>query len=734
MSIARNFRVIVNLSNFFSDHRHRARVFVSENIQTIQDLQDKISRIFQIQSFHLTSQNEFLPPSEDVRILQNDELLWATPYRISEVNEATAAVQSPQKLNSTGVILKLSTSNLTKKRKNSEPAEDEVPEIVDIGTNGTIIVPNYLKERKKSKLMIENASEIEKCEGDSLRATSKKKKKKKKSHKSREKISLMDVSEDVAVNNETEKPENSETFYSTSPRVCLGQAIRSSPLTYKKQLLVPTITDQYLKEKKINVVEINVISEATCVTENGTQEIQEEKQELPENGPSYVTKGIPPVLPVAEKKSPESSISQKDTSSDEKMSCFSTSLEKFRQKILNNTSNCVSAPEAGLKPQKYRQKPVFKSPDWTRPTSIPSRDQTVEEPRKPPVLKIFNTPKCHKEKLADQVVTSSAEVQAITDQKTEDTVEVPEDVVRVQNVVSGLDESPKTSQAEVVPVDSSYLELSSIGPVESLQASFDMSVNGTGAVTKTGKESFGFSGVHRIYSPRNSTSFKQIAGVGALLDGLRTAKSSPSFDSTLETDTSDFVTQRVKRKRHRKHKKNPKDTSDSCARITETYVPRPMNVQGAPSIHIKFSEDGDVEEGNSLEESEVSESIGICTLNASSTIMIESESDEIRVKEGDILRSPLMTSLVPKTGDVIAFRVLKLAEDYKPEMSSYITGKVTNFNSDSNTVNFEILGGLDQCQEPRGKFSMDIDEFPESQSRDREFIWTDLVEPRLLFP
>lgn len=70
-----NFRVIVDLSNFFVDFRSRVKIYVDENIKTIQDIENKIVTLFAIDNFHLTSQNDYLPPSEDVRILQQDEVL-----------------------------------------------------------------------------------------------------------------------------------------------------------------------------------------------------------------------------------------------------------------------------------------------------------------------------------------------------------------------------------------------------------------------------------------------------------------------------------------------------------------------------------------------------------------------------------------------------------------------------------------------------------------------------------
>nr|CAI5864899.1 unnamed protein product [Callosobruchus analis] len=69
-------RIAVNLSNFFADHRRQARICVNESIQTIGDLQNKISGIFDVHDFYLVCDNAFLPPSEDIQVLQNNDLVW----------------------------------------------------------------------------------------------------------------------------------------------------------------------------------------------------------------------------------------------------------------------------------------------------------------------------------------------------------------------------------------------------------------------------------------------------------------------------------------------------------------------------------------------------------------------------------------------------------------------------------------------------------------------------------
>lgn len=66
---------MINLSMWFHDHRRRARIFINDDIQTIRDLEKHIEKIFKIKKILLTSRDEFLPPSEDIRILQQNDVL-----------------------------------------------------------------------------------------------------------------------------------------------------------------------------------------------------------------------------------------------------------------------------------------------------------------------------------------------------------------------------------------------------------------------------------------------------------------------------------------------------------------------------------------------------------------------------------------------------------------------------------------------------------------------------------
>lgn len=71
-----HFRVKVDLSKFFHDVRQCCWIFVDgTKIQQVMHLKQHISELFNIaEPFHLLlNDTEYLPPAEDVRLLENNE-------------------------------------------------------------------------------------------------------------------------------------------------------------------------------------------------------------------------------------------------------------------------------------------------------------------------------------------------------------------------------------------------------------------------------------------------------------------------------------------------------------------------------------------------------------------------------------------------------------------------------------------------------------------------------------
>lgn len=205
--------------------------------------------------------------------------------------------------------------------------------------------------------------------------------------------------------------------------------------------------------------------------------------------------------------------------------------------------------------------------------------------------------------------------------------------------------------------------------------------------------------------------------LGQLLGELRNNKSLTTGES-MDSDYSEFVTKQ-KRKRIRKRKKKNKeingDTSlnDSSVLIISDFESKPVRSRACPTMHLKFKEDGEFLKVVDVTKKENQKS---CTeISSIPNIIIDSDEEgsslNFDVKEEFILVSPSLKNLLPKIGDIIAFKVnlnedhncsslimliyfqiIQISENYTPEVSSsYIIGKVMEFKTESKIVLYKIL-------------------------------------------
>ncbi|XP_057320393.1 uncharacterized protein LOC130664475 [Microplitis mediator] len=103
--------------------------------------------------------------------------------------------------------------------------------------------------------------------------------------------------------------------------------------------------------------------------------------------------------------------------------------------------------------------------------------------------------------------------------------------------------------------------------------------------------------------------------------------------------------------------------------------------------------------------------------------------------------NPLDYPVVPGAGfeidDVVAFRTLKIGEDYSPTVSGYIIAKVCARDHNSDDYMFKIIDGHDQIKTPEGKFTLPSDNNGDENKVEvnNELINLNsvhLVEPRLI--
>lgn len=70
------FRISLYLHLFFTDHRSCVRLFISNKYKNVCDLENYISKTFNIsKSFYLVSNGALLPKLEDVRILKEGDIV-----------------------------------------------------------------------------------------------------------------------------------------------------------------------------------------------------------------------------------------------------------------------------------------------------------------------------------------------------------------------------------------------------------------------------------------------------------------------------------------------------------------------------------------------------------------------------------------------------------------------------------------------------------------------------------
>ncbi|KAH1028007.1 hypothetical protein HUJ05_001415, partial [Dendroctonus ponderosae] len=225
----KGFRIIVDLSAFYKDHRNVARIFIeTKKMSKIQDVKEHIASLFHITDFFLVATGHFLPDSENISVLNNEELVVVTP------NNADLARGPPQK---SEVAIETSGPKKKKRKGFMEPIPEEVPA--------------KLKKRHKSKKSI-----------------------------------TYNVEDSDETPQETETPTPSvapSTVISSYRMPCLDTAVRlsrraDSPIVVTKYAPPAMITSKYLAEKKINIVKIDLIK-----NDSEAQSISKEECELKSN-------------------------------------------------------------------------------------------------------------------------------------------------------------------------------------------------------------------------------------------------------------------------------------------------------------------------------------------------------------------------------------------------------------------------------------------------------------------
>ncbi|CAG9854984.1 unnamed protein product [Phyllotreta striolata] len=240
--------IIINLSNYHNDYMSKARIFIDSNLKVVGDLQKKLKDIFAIENdFVLMAQNEFyLPNSEDIRIVRPEEVVWVIPNNKQAQEKNTA--KSP-------------------KKKRRKLTDDDIMHLKALQQEALLYSSEPEEEIKRKPKKSENnyTRDIEDSTLTSLNGTKKKSTKKDKQRNKHQEPQIPEQSD--CEDSETKKyPKTKPNGYSEDNpddnRILLCSPMPEN-VNIKKSQCIPLTTDEYLKEKKINIIRIDYLSRPT---------------------------------------------------------------------------------------------------------------------------------------------------------------------------------------------------------------------------------------------------------------------------------------------------------------------------------------------------------------------------------------------------------------------------------------------------------------------------------------
>ncbi|XP_068892749.1 uncharacterized protein coil isoform X2 [Tenebrio molitor] len=221
------------------------------------------------------------------------------------------------------------------------------------------------------------------------------------------------------------------------------------------------------------------------------------------------------------------------------------------------------------------------------------------------------------------------------------------------------------------------------------------------------------------------------------IDVLKTGQET-SCISTCNSDISDGNIEKRKRQRIRKRKRKVNNVQCNNLSFEEPVCHVPHTLTPKNPQHIKFNDDEICDETNKeLEIPKSSTPNNVEDSKKTINDIIEPSSETIfNCKKVDecILKQPITQNTEPRTGDIIAFKILRISESYTPEVSSNIVGKVLSYETENKEITFEVFYGQEQCVQPLGKFSVDTEQPEQLNNNIFHCVWSSLLEPRLLFP
>ncbi|VEN44892.1 unnamed protein product [Callosobruchus maculatus] len=527
-----------------------------------------------------------------------------------------------------------------------------------------------------------------------------------------------------SVSDGKKEQENNENTSPSTNTNCNQMVCNGDLASYTRKQPVPTTTDEYLKEKKINIVRIDYVTTkdtTKCYQSQNSKCIANDQfSNIPKVSLLTNTSPIkfaPELTSIEECKSASSQKSTSNQSTDilnKNKQDMKRSEESKSDNFLNDPPQTSTANETHV--TQFENVMVVNGKKSAQQCDFEFSLETDKNSQ----IKKGSTPAAKECRIIDSLNQNPAEHSKDPKVSKERSGIVSEGT---ELNISSVNNNAQTLTMDVnTPKNKewSYKEISPLS--ETLLAGFTSSVlesTQSIAVDDIYVKSPSVSGCHWLQSENKSPKpkHKELSGVGQILENLRSVSNDEPQDPF---NVDAFVTLRKRKRSRHRSKKNRFELDKSLTLTPKTEpIPKLMITEVSPSIHIKFDEDGKEDLMNSKSGNQK------CPVAGDNT----NDGSHLEPYFEMIQKATPMKDMVPKVGDTIAFKVLKMSENYTPEVSAYIIGNVMKYNPSHGLIKFNIKAGLEELKQPNGKLSIVEDDVKEGQYK--EYLWTDLIEPRL---
>ncbi|XP_014212249.1 uncharacterized protein LOC106642113 isoform X2 [Copidosoma floridanum] len=225
-------------------------------------------------------------------------------------------------------------------------------------------------------------------------------------------------------------------------------------------------------------------------------------------------------------------------------------------------------------------------------------------------------------------------------------------------------------------------------------------------------------------------------------EDIITANNSNFFDNEIEPNTA--ATSKRKRTRKRKQNKSAETFSEGEPSFVDTLNKKSKIIDPITSSgkHIRLEDDGSTwdsitakqncvlatQNGQSNENENSSSLAALLNLRQSSTPITfvckkNKTIDNLEQRNDlDVISKENESQSIIQNNDTVSFKILKMTEDYNPQISSKIVAKLLQKRVDG-SYTFKIIDGKDQLKEPEGKFSLPNDD-EESHNEEANDVFT----------